>query len=108
MSNVKVYLRIKPHLDEEAEHNPLPMEVHYQGGRKRLYFQYRLQQNDTKIFNFDNIFQEDSSQEEVYNEFGADLMNSVHNGVNLAHLVQLLPHGLWPNVVRQVLHSLGW
>jgi hypothetical protein len=84
MSNVKVYLRIKPHLSEE-EQSPLPMEVQHQGGRKRLYFQYRLQQNDTKIFNFDDIFQEDASQPEVYGEFSNDLMTSVHNGVVAPH-----------------------
>lgn len=80
MSNVKVYLRIKPHLSEE-EQSPLPMEVKNQGGRKRLYFQYRLQQNDIKIFSFDEIFQENSSQEEVYDEFRTDLISSIRNGV---------------------------
>lgn len=104
MSNVKVYLRIKPHLGE-SEQTPLPMEVQSQGGRKRLYFQYRLQQNDTKIFNFDNIFQEDSSQDEVYNEFSADLMTSVRNGVGTAHPVQLLSYGLRTDLLREVLHS---
>lgn len=96
MSNVKVYLRIKPHLSEEQQ-VALPMEVRNQAGRRRLYFQYRLQQNDTKIFSFDEIFEENSTQDEVYNEFSSDLMGSVRNGVCFDDIVQLLFDGLWTN-----------
>ena len=58
------------------------MEARTTGGRKKLYFQYRLQQSDTKIFTFDDIFTETSTQEEVYHTFKDDLLGSVSNGYN--------------------------
>jgi hypothetical protein len=106
MSNVKVYLRIKPHLSDR-EQVSLPMEVRNQSGRRRLYFQYRLQQNDTKIFSFDDIFEENSSQEEVYSEFSNDLMNSIQNGVRYYDLVQLLLDGIRPNEFWKVIYTTG-
>ena len=107
MSSVKVYLRIKPHLSQEEAEQPLPMETKVSGGRKKLHFQYRLQQSGTKIFTFDNIFDQAATQEEVYDEFRQDLLNSVVNGVTRANIVQLLSDGLRPNFIGEVLHSLG-
>jgi len=101
MSNVKVYLRIKPHLSDE-EYTPLPMEVSTSGGRKKLYFQYRLQKSGTKIFSFDNIFTEETSQDEVYNEFRNDLITSVVNGVGLVSTSTITASWL---MVKQVLES---
>lgn len=104
MSTIKVYLRIKPHLGGDREIKELPMEIRENSNRKKLYFQYRLKKEGTKIFTFDDIFAENSSQEEVYNVFKGDLINSVLNGVVRPNLVQLLPDGLRSDLLGKVLH----
>lgn len=112
MSNIKVYLRIKPHIKEEEievdseevqDNNISDEEIEKQGengkeGRKELSMKIKKTDNNgklylysktqrTKIFTFDRIFEDQTTQTDVYSTLKDDLISSSMNGVRKPILI---------------------
>ena len=82
MSKIKVCLRVKPLLEEE-DLRLIPLQIKGKRNEKKLYIRNKKKNKQTKIFNFDEIFEQSCSQQEVYSTFKNDLMDSALNGVIL-------------------------
>ena len=83
MSNIKVCLRIKPQLREDKA-PPLPILLKQREGSSKVFFKHR---NNTKIFTFDEIFEEDTTQEQLYAKLKDDLVGSALSGVSFCSLI---------------------
>lgn len=90
--NIKVCLRIKPPLDPEKSLYRFSKrkEDRQKNPRSRRYFFTLNKKNKkikkTKVFDFDQIFSPGVNQQQVYEEFKEELLQSALNGVSAAFL----------------------
>lgn len=103
MSNIKVYLKIRPPLETDGiktimVENDLGEKVEKKIKEKLTLFNFTIKNStkkskqlilnskkkyfNEKKFNFENIFEMDKSQEDLYNSFKDKLLESTLSGVN--------------------------
>lgn len=118
MSNIQVYLRIKPHIEEpprqymnqETDDNTVNENIENEEKlnlneekkvREKLQIKIKKTENNsklylnskthrTKIFTFDEIFEDDVQQPQVYSSIKNDLISSTMNGVKILFFLYFL------------------
>lgn len=77
-SNIKVFCRFRPFNSNEAESASHP--IHRIASARHLFV--RDPRNDEMPFLFDQVFSEQTTQEDVYREVGAPVLVNILEGFN--------------------------